>query len=144
MKFEILVENLLKSLAYTAATAINNNIQNKTIWDTASNNTDFGSKTNKPKTSNPKTNKPKTSNKIMIVSKNTNLINDIKPFFISNQNIFIPYNNTNIKAKVDLNSFVENKNIKKFTAIVDPIFRNKFGDKISIGYPNLYNKFIIP
>jgi hypothetical protein len=80
----------------------------------------------------------------MIVSKNTNLINDIKPFFISNQNIFIPYNNTNIKAKVDLNSFVENKNIKKFTAIVDPIFRNKFGDKISIGYPNLYNKFIIP
>ena len=144
MKFEILVENLLKSLASTAATAINNNIQNKTIWDTASNNTDFGSKTNKPKTSNPKTNKPKTSNKIMIVSKNTNLINDIKPFFISNQNIFIPYNNTNIKAKVDLNSFVENKNIKKFTAIVDPIFRNKFGDKISIGYPNLYNKFIIP
>jgi hypothetical protein len=144
MKFEILVENLLKSLAYTAATAINNNIQNKTIWDTASNNTDFGSKTNKPKTSNPKTNKPKTSNKIIIVSKNTNLINDIKPFFISNQNIFIPYNNTNIKAKVDLNSFVENKNIKKFTAIVDPIFRNKFGDKISIGYPNLYNKFIIP
>jgi hypothetical protein len=144
MKFEILVENLLKSLASTAATAINNNIQNKTIWDTASNNTDFGSKTNKPKTSNPKTNKPKTSNKIMIVSKNTNLINDIKPFFISNQNILIPYNNTNIKAKVDLNSFVENKNIKKFTAIVDPIFRNKFGDKISIGYPNLYNKFIIP